>query len=381
MVGKKAVMSKKLLFIVNVDSFFLSHRLPLALAAQKEGFDVHIATTITDKKSVLEHYGINVHSLRLVRGGVGPINALLTIVDIWYIIKRIRPDIVHLVTIKPVLLGGLVARWLRVPALISAISGLGSVFIADGRLAKVQRWFVVKIYSLAFAHRNQVVIFQNSDDCNTLMSLTGLVPTKVEIVRGSGVDLSNFNVEPLPQGLPVVLFPARLIRDKGIDDFIGAVERLRSQGIVARFAVAGNLDVGNPTSISHQQLNKWVATGLIENWGFSKEMPKVLAKASIIVLPSFREGLPKVLQEAAACGRAVVTSDVPGCRDAIEDGVTGFLVPVRNPDKLAVAIKWLLLDLEKCRSMGIAGRRLAEREFDVRAIVVRHLSIYQKIIS
>ncbi len=374
-------MSKKLLFIVNVDSFFLSHRLPLALAAQKEGFDVHIATTITDKKSVLEHYGINVHSLRLVRGGVGPINALLTIVDIWYIIKRIRPDIVHLVTIKPVLLGGLVARWLRVPALISAISGLGSVFIADGRLAKVQRWFVVKIYSLAFAHRNQVVIFQNSDDCNTLMSLTGLVPTKVEIVRGSGVDLSNFNVEPLPQGLPVVLFPARLIRDKGIDDFIGAVERLRSQGIVARFAVAGNLDVGNPTSISHQQLNKWVATGLIENWGFSKEMPKVLAKASIIVLPSFREGLPKVLQEAAACGRAVVTSDVPGCRDAIEDGVTGFLVPVRNPDKLAVAIKWLLLDLEKCRSMGIAGRRLAEREFDVRAIVVRHLSIYQKIIS
>jgi glycosyltransferase involved in cell wall biosynthesis len=381
MVGKKTVMNKKLLFVVNVDSFFLSHRLPLALAAQIDGFEVHIATAITDNRSVLENYGINVHPLRLVRRGIGLINAVLTIVDLWRVIKRIRPDIVHLVTIKPVLLGGLVARWLRVPALISAISGLGSVFIADGLTAKVQRWVVVKFYSLAFAHKNQVVIFQNSDDCNTLMALTSLAPTKVEIIRGSGVNLSDFNVKPLPHGLPVVLFPARLIRDKGIEDFVGAVGQLRSQGIVARFAVAGNLDAGNPSSISHQQLNRWVSNGIIENWGFSKEMPEILAKATIIVLPSFREGLPKVLQEASASGRAVVTSDVPGCRDAIEHGVTGFLVPVRNPDELASAIKRLLLDLDKCRSMGIAGRRLAEREFDVRAVVGRHLIIYRKLLN
>jgi glycosyltransferase involved in cell wall biosynthesis len=373
-------VNKKLLFVVNVDWGFLSHRLPIALEAKNAGFDVHIAAGVTDKLQLIESYGLKVHPLKLVRRGLGPLNALQTAFELCRIFRNVKPDIVHLVTIKPVLLGGLVARWLQVPALVSAVSGLGYVYTAPGPIAKLLRWFVGCIYSWAFGHHNQIVIFQNTDDRNTLMAVTGLSSAKVKMIRGSGVDIKKYGLSPEGSGVPVVLFPARLLADKGIFEFVQAAKLLHAKGTVARFVLVGMVDLANPTSVSIKQLNEWIASGVVEHWGYRRDMPRVIGCASLVVLPSYREGLPKVLLEAAAVGRAVVTTNVPGCRDAIESGVTGLLVPVRDALSLAQAIQQLLLNPEKRTAMGLAGRQLAEREFDVRAVVDEHLTIYRKLV-
>lgn len=374
-------MKRRLLFVVNVDWFFLSHRLPIALAALKQGYEVHIATGLTDKLGELQKHGLLVHPLALDRSSTGIGNASRTVLDLWRVFRAVRPDVVHLVTIKPVLLGGLVARWSRVPALVSAVSGLGYVFIASGLKAHVRRSLVGRVYAWSLGHRNQVVIFQNPDDCDTLMAAAGLPASKVAMIRGSGVSLSQFAATHVPFGVPVVLFPARLLADKGIFEFVGAASLLRAKGVSARFVLAGLVDGANPTSVSQAQLNAWAAEGVVENWGYRADMPQVLASASVVVLPSYREGLPKVLLEAAACGRAVVTTDVPGCRDAIEPGVTGLLVPVREVAGLAQAIEQLLANPARREAMGLAGRRLAEQEFDVNAVVEKHLDIYQRLLA
>jgi glycosyltransferase involved in cell wall biosynthesis len=380
LVRRESSVTKKLLFVINVDWFFLSHRLPIALAAQKEGFEVHIATSITDKLDVLLAYGFKVHTLCLERGGIGLFNAMQTALALRRIICQVKPDIVHLVTIKPVLLGGLVARWMRVPALVSAVSGLGYVFTAHGLKAWLRKMLVGRIYASAFGHSNQVVIFQNLSDRDTLMAVTDLPHSKVRMIRGSGVDLAQYRLVPEDVGVPVVLFPARLLADKGIFEFVAAAKLLRLKGVKARFVLAGYTDEANPTSVSNSQLGAWLKEGVVEYWGYRSDMPKVLASASLVALPSYREGMPKALLEAAASGRAVVTTDVPGCRNAIEPGVTGLLVPVREIESLALAIEQLLNHPEKRKAMGLAGRSLAEREFDVRMVVDKHLLIYQKLL-
>jgi glycosyltransferase involved in cell wall biosynthesis len=374
-------MKKTLLFVVNVDWFFLSHRLPIALKAQEAGYEVHIATEVTDKLDVLESYGLKVHRLGLIRAGLGPLNAVKTIFELRAVFRLIHPDIVHLVTIKPVILGGLAARWSRVPALVSAVSGLGYVFMASGPFAKLQRWIIALMYSMALGHRNQTVIFQNPDDRATLVAATGLAQSKVEVIRGSGVDLSYYFVRPETSTVPVVLLAARLLADKGIFEFVQAAKMLRARGITARFALAGMVDPANPTSVSEAQLDVWVAEGVVEYWGYRTDMAQVIASSNLVVLPSYREGLPKVLLEAAAAGRAVVTTNVAGCRDAIIPGVTGLLVPVRDAANLALAIEQLLTNERQRIAMGLAGRKLAEEEFDVNAVVEKHMNIYWKLLA
>lgn len=374
-------MNKKLLFVVNVDWFFVSHRLPIALKAQQEGYEVHIVTSVTDKKIILESYGFKVHPLALVRSGLGAFNALKIIFELRRIFKSVQPDVVHLVTIKPVLLGGLVARWLRVPALVSAISGLGYVFTAKGPRASLMQWIVARMYSLSFGHQKQIVIFQNQDDCNILVAASGLSKTKVEIIRGSGVNLNQYKLRSEACDVPIVLFAARFLIDKGIFEFVQAAILLRARAISARFVLVGKVDPANPSSITLNQLDDWLAKGVVENWGYRTDMPEVIASANLVVLPSYREGMPKVLLEAAAVGRAVVTTNVPGCRDAIEPGVTGSLVPVRDADSLACAIEQLLTNPVQRNKMGLAGRQLVEKEFDVRAVVDRHLAIYHRLLS
>jgi glycosyltransferase involved in cell wall biosynthesis len=324
---------------------------------------------------------LEVHPLALVLVGFGVFNALKIIIEMRRIFRAVQPDVVHLVTIKPVLLGGLVARWLRVPALVSAVSGLGYVFTAKGRLARLLQWMVACIYSLAFGHHNQIVIFQNSDDRDTLVSASGLSTTKVQMIHGSGVDLNLYKLRPETAVVPIVLFAARLLVDKGIFEFVQSATLLRAKGISARFVLVGMLDPGNPSSISQNQLDNWLAADVVEYWGHQTNMPEVIAGCNLVVLPSYREGMPKVLLEAAAVGRAVVTTDVPGCRDAIEPDVTGLLVPVRDAESLALAIEKLLTNPVQRMAMGLAGRQLAEKEFDERAVVDKHLEIYWKLLS
>lgn len=375
-------MSRTLMFVVNVDWFFLSHRLPIALEAKRQGYQVHIATGLTDKQGELELHGLVVHPLTLDRSSAGLGNAWRTMVQLWQIFRAVRPDVVHLVTIKPVLLGGLVARLAGVPAVVAAVSGLGFVFMAKGVMASLRRWLVGGLYRLALGHHNLKVIFQNPDDQASLARLAHLTDRKVAMIRGSGVDLTQYGVMPTPPGMPVVLLAARLLADKGVLEFVQAARLLRQRGCNARFVLVGTVDTANPTSLSDAEVLAWVQDGVVEWWGHRADMPHVLAAAQVVVLPSYYgEGLPKVLIEAAACGRVVVTTDHPGCRDAIDLGVTGVLVPVRNAVALADAMEALINDPLRCKVMGDAGRALAEKAFDVRQVVTAHLQIYEELIG
>ena len=374
-------MTKKLLFVVNVDWFFLSHRLPIALEAQRHGFEVHIATGLTDKLDELRSHGLTVHVLALDRHGTGLGNAWLTTLQLWRVLRAVRPDVVHLVTIKPILLGGLLARLVRVPALVVAVSGLGYVFMSHGSTAFFRRALVGVLYRVALTHRNLRVIFQNTDDLRSLNAIVRLPEQQVVTLRGSGVDLAHFVRMPLPGGVPVLVLAARLLADKGVFEFVHAAHLLKAQGCPARFVLVGTIDMANPTSVKQAELDAWVSEGVVEWWGHRSDMARVLAAAQVVVLPSYREGLPKVLLEAAACGRPVVTTDVPGCRDAIEAGVTGLLVPAQNALALAQAMNELIVNPARCKRMGAAGRALAERAFDVRQVVAAHLSIYAELIE
>ncbi|OQS38633.1 glycosyltransferase family 4 protein [Chromobacterium haemolyticum] len=376
-------MKKKLLLVVNVDWFFLSHRLPIALEAQKQDYEVHVAIGLTDKLETLESYGFIVHPLDMQRGSTHVTGMLCSVLQIYRVMKAVKPDLVHLVTIKPVLLGGLAARLAKVPAVVAAISGMGFVFLDAGIKADLRRLIVGRFYAIALGHKNLKAIFQNKDDQANVCRMSGLGSDSVELIRGSGVDLELYRVKELPGGAPIVILAARLLKDKGVQEFVEAA-RLLSRSEYApkhgvRCVLVGEPDPENPSSVTLETLELWREEGVVEIWGGRSDMVDVLASATVVVLPSYREGLPKVLIEAAACGRAIVTSDVPGCRDAIEPDVTGILVPARKVEPLAKAIQYLLDRPPLCAEMGAAGRRLAEQAFDVRSVVKEHMRIYHEL--
>jgi glycosyltransferase involved in cell wall biosynthesis len=367
---------QRILFVVNVDWFFLSHRLPVALAARDAGFEVHVATALTGPSEAVERYGFKFHELNIDRKSAGPLQAIKVVWELRSLIKNLKPSIVHLVTIKPVVLGGLAARLAGVPRVVAAISGLGYIFTASGFTAALRRSCVSALYRLALARPGVCVIFQNGDDQALLQHHAAIKSEQVVRIRGSGVDLSAWPLYPYPEDPPIVLMASRLLVDKGVGEFLQAARILHGYKSV-RFVLVGDIDAGNPTSLSRTQIQAWVDEGTIEWWGQRKDMPQVLGMAHVVVLPSYREGFPKVLIEAAASGRAVVTTNVPGCRDAIEPGRTGLLVDVRNVTALAQAIQTLLDNPEQMRAMGAAGRRFAESAFDVREVIARHLAIYR----
>lgn len=369
-------MSKRLLFIVNVDWFFVSHRLPIALAAQKAGYDIHLACNFTDQADYLRSLGFTLHQLDLSRSGTGLLSEMTAFSGIFNMLRVVRPDVVHLVTIKPVVYGGIASRLLNIRQRVASISGLGYLFIATGLRASILRKAVSLLYRFALRTPDTKVIFQNPDDRQLLISQGIIEPEQAVMIRGSGVDLSRYQVMPLPEGAPVVMLVARLLIDKGVLEFIEAARTLRQSLPDVRMVLVGDTDDGNPKSVNSADIADWVAQGIVEHWGYQQDINATMAKANIVVLPSYREGLPKSLIEAAACGRAVITTDVPGCRDAITPGETGVLVPVKNAAALADAIKSMVEQSAVCEKLGVAGRQLAESAFDIKAVIDTHLKLY-----
>ena len=375
-------MNGRLLFVVNVDWFFLSHRLPIALAAMREGYQVHVATGITDRMAELQSHGFTVHPLRMRRGRAGIVDEWVAFLELIQLFRTVKPDLVHLVTIKPVLYGGIAARLAGTRAVVAAISGLGFVFVNSGIRARLRRFVTESLYRLALGKAKLKVIFQNTDDRDRLVRVAHLPSSNYTVIRGSGVDLSQYVPLPLPNGVPVVLMACRLIADKGVWEFIAAARLLRQRAVACRLCLVGSIDPDNPASLNEADLAKIRAESVVELWGRRANMAQVLAQAHIVALPSYYgEGLPKVLIEAAACGRAVITTDMPGCRDALLPGRSGVLVPVRNAEALANAICDLLKNPQRCEAMGRAGRLLAQSEFDLAQVVTRHLLIYQEMLG
>lgn len=362
--------------VINVDWFFLSHRLQVALGALRAGHEVHIATSLSQGRIQLESHGFVVHPLEVDRSGAGPIGLIKLFLTLLRLFWRLRPDVLHLVTIKPVLIGGVAARFSPVRGVVFAVSGLGHVFVADGVFGKLRRKIAAAWYRFVLGARNMRIIFQNPDDCREIESVSVLRKEQIVMIPGSGVELTEYRMMPLPQGEAVVLMAARLLSTKGVREYVTAAQQLRASGIKAQFWLVGAPDPANPASIPAPELDAWGKQGAVELLGHRSDIPALMAQAHIVVLPSYREGLPKVLIEAAACGRAVVTTDVPGCRDAIEKDVTGVLVPSKDVASLADAMRRLIEDRPLCQTMGHAGRKRAEKVFDVNVVVRKHLEIY-----
>jgi len=374
-------MTNRLLFVVNTPEFFLSHRLAIAIGAQKQGYEVHVATGPAQSRINFAEWGFIHHIIPLSRSGKNPFAEMRSVWFLYALMRKVKPAVVHLVTIKPVLYGGMVARVAKVRGVVAAISGLGTVFIARGVKTRILRRLVKSLYKLALGHKNSKVIFQNPHDRAVLLNLGAVKPKQVVMIRGSGVVLAEYPLLPEPEGLPIVTFAARLLKDKGVCEFVAAASRLKARGVPACFWVIGSPDSGNPATGSEKELAVWMQEHKVELLGYRQDIPMLFTKSNIIVLPSYREGLPKVLVEAAAAGRAVVTTDVPGCRDAIEPDRTGLLVPVRDVEALADAIERLIVDAPLRKRMGRAGRDLAERDFSIEKIVDAHLDVYREVLE
>lgn len=372
-------MTKRLLFVVNEPRSFVAFRLPVAIAAKRVGYEVHVASGPGPDIGKITDAGIEHHLLPLKRSGTNPFAELLLLFRLFQLFRKLSPDLVHNITIKPVIYGGIIARLAGVRAVVSAISGLGTVFLATGTVASIRRRLVIALYWISFGHSNMITIFQNPSDRELFIKSNIVSATSVCLIPGSGVDLSRFAYSSEPDGQVVVVFAARLLHDKGIMEYVEAARLLSARNYDADFQIAGDLDPENVTSITPTEMQEIMQTGLIRSLGFRDDMHKVLADANIVVLPSYREGLPRVLCEAAACGRAVITTDVPGCRDAIIADKTGLLVPVREAVGLADAIAALIDEPVKRRAMGKAGRELAKVKFSVDAIVATHIEIYTEV--
>jgi glycosyltransferase involved in cell wall biosynthesis len=373
------LLSPRILYIINDPAFFLSHRLPVALEAKRSGYEVIVATGPGEGVEDILAAGLGHHCLPLARGGMNPWAELRLLGALARLYRSVKPDLVHLVTIKPVLYGGILARLMKVPSMVAAISGMGYLF--TGTRQGVTRRIAEVFYSLALGHRNCKVIVQNQADREALQAMGALGRKRDVLIPGSGVDLEQFWPSQIPQGPPLVVLPARMLWDKGVGEFVQAAEILRKQGADARFVLVGAHDPHNPSGVPLEQLETWQAQGSVEWWGQCRDMPEVLAKASLVVLPSYREGMPKALLEAAATGRAIVTSDAPGCRDVVEPGKNGELVPIKDAQALAQVIGRLLGDRKLLETMGRRSREKAEAEFGVERVVAAHMEIYRELLA
>jgi glycosyltransferase involved in cell wall biosynthesis len=365
--------SVKLLFFVTEDWYFVSHRLALAVAARDAGYAVTVVTRVDAHGDVIRDAGLRLIPFDIDRSGVNPFKEAKTLLRLIRLWRRERPDIVHHVAMKPVLYGSIAARVARVPRQINALAGMGWLFTSRAGLARLLKPVVRR--GLIFLLRSDIVLIQNPDD-EALLRDAGIPQDRVRRIAGSGVDLTAFHVAPEGEGIISIVFPARLLWDKGIGEFVDAARRLKEKGVEARFLLAGDPDSSNPSAVSSAQIRAWVDEGVVEHLGWVADMPALLSRCHIVCLPSYREGLPKSLIEGAAAGRAIVTTDVPGCREVVRHGENGMLVPVRDAGALADALERLIANPEMRRRMGDSGRKRAEQEFALDVIIEQSLRLY-----
>jgi glycosyltransferase involved in cell wall biosynthesis len=373
-------VSKKILYFVTEDWYFCSHRLPLAVAAREAGYEVAVATRVREHGAQIEAAGLRLIPLELSRGGRNPLTEWLTVWRLYRVLRREKPDLLHNVALKPVLYGTMAARLAGVPRVVNALAGLGHIF-ADADRAGLLRFGVKRAFRWLLDGETSRVIVQNPDDLRLLVSAGALNPERAVLIRGSGVDLARFRPGPEPEGVPVVVLAARLLWDKGVGEFVAAAEQLKREGLEARFVLVGEADEENHSAIPVRQLEAWKASGAVEWWGKRTDMPAVFAECHVVCLPSYYgEGVPKVLLEAAAAGKPIVTTDMPGCREAVRDGENGLLVPARDVAALAAALKRLLADPEARKRLGQRGREIAEAEFGVERVIEGTLAIYRELL-
>lgn len=375
-------MKKKRVLIVGNDAhYFFSHHLPIALGAHAAGYEIHIAIPIQLPDPRTVNYPFKFHTIPLDRGSRRIGKELKAFIALLRLYRFLGPNLIHHITIKPVLYGGLAARILGVPSIVNTMTGLGFVFTSNDWRRRPLRRMVSSLLKIASHHNGKTrMIFQNPDDLEVFLKAGICRRIDGVVISGVGVDLKKFTVVPEPAEPVVVMFPSRMLWEKGIQEFVTAARVLRTKRVLARFVLVGTTD-SNPTSVPRHVIDQWVSEGIVEYWGWRNDMISTLCEAHIVCLPSYREGLSTVLIEAAASGRAIVTTDVPGCREVVHHGENGLLVPVQDSIALANALQKLIGNSELRRRMSDRGRQIAEVEFKVEKIVDETLSIYRKLLE
>jgi glycosyltransferase involved in cell wall biosynthesis len=356
----------RLLYVVTEDWFFLSHRLPMAHAAQAAGFEVHVATNVADGAAAIAREGFVLHPVRFRRGRLSPFATLATILALRRIYRDVAPDLVHHVALQPTILGSLAALG-RPIARVNAITGLGYAFISDSVRARVVRAAIGMLLRRLLDRDRSVALVQNPDDRDLLCGLR-IAAERIVLIPGSGVDVVRLTTMPEPPGPVTAGFVGRLLDDKGIRILVAAHRLLRQKGVAVELLIAGTPDPANPASVSQAEAVAWGHEPGITWLGHVDDIATVWARAHMAVLPSRREGLPKSLLEAAACGRPMVATDVPGCREVAIPNQTGLLVPPDDADALAAAMEEMARSPELRARFGRAARRLAEERFAADAI-------------
>jgi glycosyltransferase involved in cell wall biosynthesis len=370
-------MQPKIIFFITEDRFLWSHRLPIARAALRNGYEVIIVTRVIGNAQRILDEGFRLIPLQLRRGSYNPLVDIQSVRELRRIYRAEQPNIVHNVALKPVLYGTAAGIGLHGVQVVNALTGLGFLASSQSFKARMLRPLIWRLLRFLLRRPNQRLLLQNEEDREFLTTRLGVKPDQITLIRGSGVDMDVFRPSPEPDGVPVVMFASRMLWIKGVREFVEAATALRKKGCSARFVLVGDSDIGSPSSVPREQLLKWQESGAVEWWGHRQDMAAVFKQASLVCLPSQGgEGVPKTLIEAAASGRAIVTTDVAGCRDIVHHGLNGILVPPQNVPALVRAIEELVGDPERRLLFGGRSRKIAAADFSEDLVVGETLRMY-----
>jgi len=373
-------MKPKLMYVISEDWFFYSHFFERALAARDAGYDVVVMTRERAHGHKIRAAGIHLLPMNFSRRSINPFSEFLSLARIFLAYRRERPDVLHHVAAKAVFYGSLAALFFRRgPAIVNAPVGMGYVFSSGERLARVLRPCLRLGYRLLLNPRRSRVIFENSDDAAYFIKNDVARAADTVVIRGAGIDVQKFRPASSPAEPPVVALVGRMLRDKGVREFVEAANQLHDAGVAARFILIGYPDAENPASIPLEQLRSWHGQKGVEWWGWEEDMTRTWRQVHIACLPSYREGLPKALLEAAACGLPIVSTDAVGCREVVRHGDNGLLVPVGDAPALANALRTLILDADLRTQMGKRSRARAEHEFSSERVIGETLTVYDSL--
>jgi glycosyltransferase involved in cell wall biosynthesis len=371
----------KILFLTTEDYTFWLQVSPLAVAAKREGADVVVMTRSGEYCSRLEESGLRIVPWSISRPSLNPFRELYSFLQVLKVYRREKPDLVHHIALKPIIYGGIAARLCDAIPAVATVTGLGYVFTSRTPFMWLLRQLLSTVLQRVFKFPNSKVIVQNDDDRDLLVAQKIVSPKKTVVIAGFGVNPNDFVPLPEPSGVPVVMLPARMIWEKGVGEFVKAAQELKSRCVLVRMVLVGAPDPRNKGCISETQLKTWVNSGFVEWWGPRDDMPAVLNQSNVVCLPSYREGLPKVLMEAAACGRAIVTTRAPGCAHVVRNDENGLLVPIKDPRALATAIDHLLRNESVRKQMGTAGRLRVVREFSDEKVAYQTMKVYEALMN
>lgn len=368
-----------LLYFVNEDWAFLLNRLPMARAAQKAGYEVHVATRINNGAAAIQAEGFTLHPIPLRRGGISPLSAIPTILALRQVTARIKPDIAHHSGLQCCVYGSIAAFGRKFPY-VSALTGMGYVFTSATWRTRVLRAILKRLLPWLLDRPGDVVLVQNPDDRAALVDL-GISANRITLIPGSGVDTDTLQPLPEPDGPITYGFAGRLLTDKGIRALVAAHDIVRSQGLITNLLIAGTPDPANPASVSLEEVKEWIRRPGITWLGQVKDISSLWRRCHFAILPSHREGLPGALMEAAACGRAMIATDAPGCREIVIDDQTGLLVPIENPKALAQAIVKLAASSELRARYAKAARELVVSKLSAKIIGDQIVQLYNDTIA